>query len=113
MTIDIEHMSLEELIQLNKQVVRRIRYLHEKKTGAELEQFAVGDRVNFQSNGRAVEGIVVRVNRKSVSVHTEDGHWNIHPKLLTKLPKAEGHSHGEQAWKQGFLRRMGIGSQAN
>ena len=85
MQFDIEKLSLEELAALNRRVVDRLRYLHSLKTRAQLDRFEVGDRVSFQSDGRAVEGIVVRVNRKTLSIHTEHSHWNIHPKFLTKV----------------------------
>jgi len=86
MPIDIEKLSLEELLDLNRRIVRRIEYLHSLKTRAHLDRFEVGDRVSFQSDGRAVEGIVVRVNRKTLSVKTKDTRWNIHPRFVTKLP---------------------------
>ena len=108
MPIDIEKLSLDELIDLNRRVVRRIQYLASLKTRAELDRFEVGDRVSFQSDpstlaqgrperseaqskddGRAVEGIVVRVNRKTLSVRTRDTHWNIHPKFLTRVQTAD------------------------
>jgi hypothetical protein len=41
--------------------------------------------MNLQSDGRAVEGIVVRVNRKTLSIYTDHNHWNIHPKFSTKV----------------------------
>ena len=89
MSIDIEKLSLEELIHLNRRVVERIRYLHSLKTRAQLDRFEPGDRVSFQSDGRTVTGIVIRVNRKTLSIHTDDhGRWNIHPKFLTKIQTA-------------------------
>lgn len=91
MHIDIEKLSLEELIELNKRVVRRIEYLHGLKTRAHLDRFEIGDCVSFQSEGRMVEGVVVRVNQKTLSIKTKDTYWRIHPRFLTKLPgpKAE------------------------
>jgi len=86
MPIDIEKLSLEELLDVNRRIVRRIEYLHGLKTRAHLDRFEVGDRVSFQSDGRAVEGIVVRVNRKTLSVKTKDARWNIHPRFVTRLP---------------------------
>lgn len=89
--MDIEKFSLEELLELNRRVVRRIDYLHSLKTRSHLERFEVGDRVSFQSEGRPVEGVVVRVNQKTLSVKTQGAYWRIHPHCLTKLPgpKAE------------------------
>ncbi len=85
MSIDVEKLSLQELIELNRRVVRRIQYLHSLKTRSQLDRFEVGDRVSFQSEGKSVEGVVVRVNRKTLSVRTKETHWNIHPRFLTKV----------------------------
>ncbi|MBP9698779.1 MAG: hypothetical protein KBD85_02060 [Elusimicrobia bacterium] len=88
MPIDIEKLNLEELLALNRQVIRRIKYFHSLKTQAHLDRLEVGDRVSFLSNGRAVEGIVTRVNHKSLSVKTKDSRWTIHPQFLTKISGA-------------------------
>lgn len=90
MSIDLEKLSLDELIALNKQVIRRINYMQSLKTRSQLDRFEVGDRVGFQKDGRMVEGMVTRVNRRSLSVCTLDNdHWNIHPGFLTKLSDAQ------------------------
>ncbi len=88
MSIDIEKLNLEELIALNHRVIRRIEYFHGLKTQAHLDRFEVGDRVSFLSDGRAVEGIVTRVNHKTLSVKTKDSRWTIHPQFLTKISGA-------------------------
>ena len=85
MNVDIEKLSQEELLELNRRIVRRLDYLHSLKTRSQLDRFEPGDRVSFQSDGRTVEGIVVRVNRKTLSVRTKDTHWNIHPRFLSKV----------------------------
>ncbi|HVA65424.1 MAG TPA: hypothetical protein VNK24_00690 [Elusimicrobiota bacterium] len=89
--MDIEKMTLEQLQDVNRRIVRRIEYLHGLKTRANLDRFEIGDRVSFQSEGRPVEGVVVRVNQKTLSLKTKDAFWRIHPRFLTKLPgpKAE------------------------
>ncbi len=87
MDMDIDKLSLDELRRLNKRVVMRIRYLHSLKTQAQLDSFQVGDRVSFQGEGcgHKLEGGVTRINRKTLTVHTPDGHhWTIHPHFLTK-----------------------------
>lgn len=84
--MDIEKLPLEQLLDLNRRVVRRIEYLQSLKTRAHLYRFEIGDRVSFQSEGCAVEGAVVQINRKSLSIKTQDTYWRIHPRFLTKLP---------------------------
>ena len=84
MSIDIEKLAVQELIDLNRRVVRRLQYLHSLKTRSQLDRFEVGDRVGFQSEGKMVEGVVVRVNRKTLSIRTKEAHWKIHPRFLTR-----------------------------
>ena len=93
MGFDIEQLSLEELIDLNKRLIMRIRYLQGVKAMEDLNRFKVGDRVHFHDHeGKPREGIVVRINQRTVSVHTDEkcGHWNVPPRFLTK--SAEGGS---------------------
>ncbi len=83
--IDLEKLSHDELVQLNRRIIRRLQYLHSLKTQAVMDKFQVGDRVSFKSNSRQIEGIVVRINRKTLSVHTDDANWNIHPGMVNKI----------------------------
>jgi hypothetical protein len=85
--MDLEKMSREELLTLNKRIIERLQYLSRMKTRSALDRFEVGDLVGFQSEGRMIEGLVIRVNQKSLSVKTKDSHWTIHPQFVTKLPK--------------------------
>ena len=86
--MDIDGLSLPELTALNRRVVERIRYLQRLKTRSQLDRFEPGDRVGFQHENRTAEGVVVRANQKTLSIHTAEGHWNIHPHFLTKLESA-------------------------
>jgi putative ribosome biogenesis GTPase RsgA len=89
MPIDIENLNLEELLQLNKRIVHRIQYLSRLKTRSQLDKFEVGDQVTFQSNGRMAQGVIVRVNQKSLSVRTQNSYWNIHPNFVTKVASSK------------------------
>lgn len=85
MPFDIEKLSLDELYELNKRIIHRVQYLQSLKTRAALDKFELGDRVAFQSDGRRIEGVVIRVNRKTLSVKTADARWNISPRFVTKV----------------------------
>jgi hypothetical protein len=54
---------------------------------AEALSFVVGQKVWFMSRkigGVRVEGTVIRINKKSISVHTDSmGKWNVAPSLLS------------------------------
>ena len=87
MKIDIDRLTEAELIDLNNQIVARLRLLTQMRAHAQMLEFRVGDRVSFQPDGRPVLiGMLTRYNRKTVTVITEDGeHWNVSPTLLRKV----------------------------
>src|SRR5512143_471720 len=84
MTIEIDHMTEAELIDLNRRIVERLRFLQQRRAHATLLKFSIGDRVTVDTNdGRTVVGALVRYNKKTVSVLTDDGHrWNVSPRFL-------------------------------
>jgi len=49
--------------------------------------FTRGDRVGFRApDGRMLEGVVLRLNKKTVSIATDDGRqWNVAPGLLRAI----------------------------
>jgi len=85
----LNKMSREELIQLNRMVVHRIKLMDDLKRMAANSQFRPGDRVSWKDNqGMYHEGIVTRINTKTISVqedHDEEGIWRISAGALTKL----------------------------
>lgn len=84
MKIDINQLSEQELIALNRQIVERLRFLQQARTHVQMLEFRVGDRVSFEPDGRpTVFGVLVRYNRKTVTVVTEAGErWNVSPALI-------------------------------
>jgi hypothetical protein len=87
MLIDLTGYTEEDLIELNRRVVERIRVLRQQRCALMMTEFAVGDRVSFQPEcGHEIIGTVIRMNRKSVTVVSTDGHhhWRVAPGLLKK-----------------------------
>jgi hypothetical protein len=87
MTINIDRLTEAELIDLNHRVVERLRLLQHMRAHVDMLEFRIGERVTFQPDGRgSVQGMLVRYNRKSVTVVTDDGRrWNVSPSLLSKM----------------------------
>ena len=75
----LRHMSEEDLRYLNHMVVERLNLLAQAKSTMQLAQFAAGDRVNFTANDGSVKfGSILRLNRKTVSLVTDDGQqWKV------------------------------------
>lgn len=85
--IDISTLSLEELIQLNKNLIQRVQELQQQQSYKKLAKFKIGDRVRFTPPGRTpVEGVIERLNKKTASIAADDHlMWRVSPHLLTKI----------------------------
>ncbi len=81
----VQRMSEDELLFLNRLIVQRLKFLGQARSMVMMARFSVGDRVGFQTrSGQRKLGLVVRLNKKTASVVTDDGQqWNVHPGLLT------------------------------
>lgn len=83
---NINFLTIEELKELNKIVVLRIKNLDSKKQLMASASLNVGDQVSFDSKrGYKVVGEVIKVNSKTIHVKTEQGTWKVSPSLLTKI----------------------------
>ncbi len=81
----LNRLSEEDLRLLNRMVVERIKLYHKARDLRGLAKFNLMDRVYFTHDGKVITGTVMKLNRRSVTVKTDDGHqWNIAPSLLTR-----------------------------
>ncbi len=86
--IDIDQLSIEELYALNDHVVERIKFLEHAAAHMSMMQFNIGARVSFETAHGRQFGRLVKRNRKTVNVETEDGRsWRIPPHLLSEVKK--------------------------
>ena len=83
----IDHLTEAELVDLNRRVVTRLKFLHEMKLHARMLDFSVGEKVSFQPDGHPVLfATIIKYNRKTVTLITEGGQqWNVAPVFLRKL----------------------------
>ena len=91
MKIDIESLTYDELVALNHKIVERLKFLDAMHTHREMMQFTPGDQVSFEPPGRGQQfGTLVKYNKKTVTVITENGQkWNVSPHLLSKVKSAQ------------------------
>ena len=91
MKIDITTLSEHELVLLNRQIVERLRFIQQARAHSKMLEFMVGDRVTFQPDGRPpLFGMLVKYNKKTVTVVTEHGEqWNVAPGLLRRVKDVE------------------------
>jgi len=79
-------MSEDDLRLLNRMVVERLKLYRKVKDLKNLSKFNLMDKVVFQHEGKNIVGIVLKLNRRSVTVKTTDGHqWTVAPVFLTRL----------------------------
>lgn len=90
MKIDLSQLTESELIDLNRRIVERLRMIRQVHAHVKMLEFRIGERVWFQSDTRRIEGVLVRYNKKSVTVVTDDAErWTVSPGFLQRAEKAE------------------------
>ena len=87
----IKRLGEDDLLFLNQLIVERLKLISQARSTSQMAAFGIGHLVSFRSpDGHNVEGVVQRLNKKTVSVDTGDGHrWNVAPGLL-RLIKVAG-----------------------
>lgn len=83
----IRRMNEDDLRFLNRLIVERLKLINQARSTTMLARFSLGDRVSFPTNsGERKAGVVVRLNKKTASICTDDGqHWNVHPSFLLPI----------------------------
>ena len=91
MPIDIDQLTEPELIDLNRRIVERLRFLQQARAHVSMLKFRIGERVSFQADGQGtITGTITRYNKKFVTVVTDQvQRWNVSPVLL-RPEKDEG-----------------------
>jgi hypothetical protein len=81
----IRKLTEDDLRFLNRWIVERLKLISQARSTVMLAHFSVGDRVRFSTSaGDEKTGVIVRLNKKTASVATDDGQqWTVHPAYLT------------------------------
>jgi hypothetical protein len=84
MNFDIDQFTESELVDLNHRIVERLRFLRQMRAHTSMLKFSIGAQVCFDTDDlRTITGTLIRYNKKTVSLVTNDGHrWNVSPNLL-------------------------------
>ena len=86
MHINIDNLSEDELLALNRRVIARLKLIQQHNTLNSMVKFEVGQRVSFDPDGRMRTGILIKFNPKTVVVMTDDGQrWKVSPQFLRHL----------------------------
>ena len=79
-------MNESQLRELNRRVVERIKLYGRAKTINAMGGFNLGDKVAFNHGMDIVEGSVIRLNQKTLTIIDGFGYeWRVSPQLVSKF----------------------------
>ena len=87
----IKRLGEDDLLFLNRLIIERLKLISQARSTILMADFSISDLVSFQtSDGIEIQGVVLRLNKKTISIDTGDGQrWNVAPGLL-RLEKSAG-----------------------
>lgn len=84
--MNIEDLSIDQLLDLNQIICEQIDELRAKQDMHAIMKLRLGAKVHFQAKEGQVFGTLIKINRKSVIVVSEDGRqWKIPPGLVNLM----------------------------
>jgi hypothetical protein len=89
--IEIDTLTEVELQDLRNRIADRLQFLHQAGAQVRMREFSVGDRIAFKPHDHDILfGILVRYNKRTVTVITEHGQrWNVVPDRLCRMKDVE------------------------
>ncbi len=84
--MDIDLLTIEELITLNRRVVERLKFLQKARAHVDMMAFNLGAKVSFETDEGRRFGRLTKYNQKTVTVITDEGQqWRIPPHLMSAV----------------------------
>jgi nucleoid DNA-binding protein len=83
--INIDSLSMEELAELNKRIINRLKELNSQKQVQAASQFRIGDIVSFlkTDNNTKIIGFIISIRKTRIKIITETSDtWTVSPALL-------------------------------
>ncbi|UYG06082.1 transposase [Halomonas sp. M4R1S46] len=82
----IDDMSLDQLLTLNQIICRRIEELQARQELGVLSRMNLGQVVSFETREGQIFGRVIKINRKTVVVQSDDSRqWKVSVGLIQPL----------------------------
>jgi hypothetical protein len=88
MSVDIDDLSYDELLELNDRIIARLKHLDAADAINAMMKFNVGAKVCFDSGKDGIQvGTLIKFNQKTVTVLTDDGRrrWKVSPQMLSPI----------------------------
>jgi len=92
----IEKLNEQELRRVHQATAERLNLFHKVNALYAMKDFHILERVSFTHNGTAYNGIITRLNQRTITVTVDGGtKWTVHPSFLKKIsqektPKGRG-----------------------
>lgn len=81
--MNIDDLTLEQLLDLNALVCRRIDELRARQDLQVLVQLHIGQQVQFEGHHGLIVGTVIKINRKTVIVLSDDKRqWKVPANMI-------------------------------
>ncbi len=89
MTIELDDLSYDELLDLNGRIIERLKILDATDALNAMMKFNVGAKVCFDSTKHGMQvGTLIKFNQKTVTVLTGNGRrWKVSPQILSPIVK--------------------------
>jgi hypothetical protein len=89
MSVEIDDLSYDELLDLNDRIIARLKHLEASDALNAMMKFNLGAKVCFDSSKHGMQtGIIIKFNPKTVVVLTDGGRrWKVAPQMLSPLIK--------------------------
>ena len=89
--MDIEDLTIDELVALNERIVERIRHLKRIHVFEAMQRFNIGARVRFYPGHYGPQtGRLTKFNQKSVTILGDDRRqWRVSPDIVEPLDAGE------------------------
>lgn len=82
----IDGLNVQEAREAYGMLARKLDALARLNETVALEQYSIGERVAFHHDRQHIEGVIVRINLRSVSIVAADGRrWTVSPHYVAKV----------------------------
>ena len=93
MSIDINDLSYDELLDLNDRIIARLKHLDAADALNAMMKYNMGAKVCFDAGKNGIQvGTLIKFNQKTVTVLSDDGRrrWKVSPQMLSPVIEEAG-----------------------
>lgn len=86
----LDVLNEKDLDFLYAKTAERLQLIRNIQAKHRMAEFEVGDKVVFEHQNQPIAGTIIRLNQRTVSIHTDDHRtWRVSPKFLRKIIQSQ------------------------